>query len=126
VIDGKHQITDTTLNIFSDNAPTQVFNASNTKLDDNGKLDLNDVLQQLGNQGIGSVLIEAGPGLIGAIIESRLIDEFIIYTAPIIMGSNAKSMIQLPIDNMEDKLSLNISDLRMVGDDIRITATIKQ
>jgi diaminohydroxyphosphoribosylaminopyrimidine deaminase/5-amino-6-(5-phosphoribosylamino)uracil reductase len=41
------------------------------------------------------------------------------------MGSNAKSMIQLPIDNMEDKLSLNISDLRMVGDDIRITATIK-
>jgi diaminohydroxyphosphoribosylaminopyrimidine deaminase/5-amino-6-(5-phosphoribosylamino)uracil reductase len=125
VIDGKHQITDTALNIFSDNAPTQVFNTSNTKLDDNGKLDLNDVLQQLGNQGIGSVLLEAGPGLIGAMIESRLIDEFIIYTAPILMGSNAKSMIQLPIDNMKDKLSLNISDLRMVGNDIRITATIK-
>lgn len=124
VIDGKHQITDTTLNIFSDEAPTQVFNPDNTPLASSGKLDLRAVLQQLGHQGINSILLEAGPGLIGAMIEYQLIDEFIIYTAPLLMGSSAHSMIQLPIDTMSQALRLTISDVRMVGDDLRITASI--
>ncbi|SMN15450.1 Diaminohydroxyphosphoribosylaminopyrimidine deaminase / 5-amino-6-(5-phosphoribosylamino)uracil reductase [uncultured Candidatus Thioglobus sp.] len=125
VIDGKNQITNSALNIFSSDAPTQVFNTNNTQTDNNGKLDLTNILQQLGDQGINSILLEAGPGLIGAMIKNQLIDEFVIYTAPVLMGSSANSMMQLPIDHMNEKIELNISDLRMVGNDIRITATIK-
>lgn len=123
VVDSKHQITDKSLNIFSADAPTQVFNTYNTKLTNSGKIELDDVLQQLGEQGINTVLLEAGPGLVGAMIEQQLIDEFIIYTAPILMGSKANSMALLPINNLSDKINLNINDLRMVGNDIRITAS---
>ncbi|WXT99613.1 MAG: Riboflavin biosynthesis protein RibD [Catillopecten margaritatus gill symbiont] len=125
VVDGKNQITDTTLNIFSADASTQVFNPKNTKTNAIGKLDLHAVLLQLGRQGINNILLEAGPGLIGAMVEAGLIDEFVIYTAPILMGSEANSMINLPIQTMNDKLTLNISDIRMVGEDIKITATLK-
>jgi diaminohydroxyphosphoribosylaminopyrimidine deaminase / 5-amino-6-(5-phosphoribosylamino)uracil reductase len=124
IVDSKNQITDKSLNIFSEDAPTQVFNAHNTHLNNDGKIELIDVLMQLGAQGINSVLLEAGPGLIGAMIEQQLIDEFIIYTAPILMGSDANSMALLPIKSLSNKINLNISDLRMVGNDIRITATI--
>ncbi len=124
VIDGKNQIAGKTLNIFSDDAPTQIFNRENTQLNQLGKLDLYDVLAQLGGQGVNSVLLEAGPGLIGAMIEENLINEFIIYTAPVFMGSDANSMTTLPIKNMTDKINLDISDIRMVGNDIRITASI--
>jgi diaminohydroxyphosphoribosylaminopyrimidine deaminase/5-amino-6-(5-phosphoribosylamino)uracil reductase len=70
-------------------------------------------------------LLEAGPSLIGAMVTARLIDEFIIYTAPILMGSDANSMMNLSIQKMNNKLELNIQDIRMVGEDIKITATLK-
>ena len=125
VVDSKHRIMDKTLNIFSADAPTQIFNAGNTKLDATGKINLKDVLLQLGNQGINAVLLEAGPGLIGAMIDNNLVDEFIIYSAPILMGSQAHSMAQLPIQNMDDKINLSIHDVRMIDQDMRITASIK-
>jgi diaminohydroxyphosphoribosylaminopyrimidine deaminase (EC 3.5.4.26)/5-amino-6-(5-phosphoribosylamino)uracil reductase (EC 1.1.1.193) len=125
VIDSRQKITDQTLNIFSDDAPTLILNPSNSKTLENGKLDLTDALKQLGDQGINTVLLEAGPNLIGAMIEACLIDEFIIYTAPILMGSHANSMATLALGAMADKIQLQISDIRMVGDDIRITANIK-
>ena len=125
VIDSKNQITDTSLNIFNTDAPTLILNPANTKTLASGKLDLGDVLTQLGNQGINNVLLEAGPKLIGAMIKSNLIDEFIIYMAPILMGSDANSMLNLVIKNMADKIKLTIVDVRMLGDDIKITATLK-
>jgi len=125
VVDGKNQITDTTLNIFSTDAETQVFNMSNSKLNNAGKLVLSDILSQLAAQDINSVLLEAGPGLIGAMVDAGLVNEFIIYTAPILMGSDANSMMDLVIKKMDDKLSLNIQDIRMIGEDIKITAALK-
>jgi len=124
VIDGKDQIQDKSLNIFSGNAPTLILNAGNTKMLKSGKLDLDDALKHLGDQGINNALLEAGPGLVGAMIEAKLIDRFVIYTAPILMGSDANSMANLAFKNMNDKIKLNIQDIRMVGDDIKITATI--
>lgn len=124
VIDGKNKVTEKSLNIFSEDAPTQIFNNENTSLNSLGKLDLQAVLIQLGSQGINSVLLEAGPGLIGAMLKENLIDEFVIYTAPVLMGSDANSMVQLSLTNMTDKINLNISDIRMLGDDIRIIASI--
>ncbi len=125
VIDSTNKIKDKTLNIFSDDAPTLILNSTNTKILESGKLDLTDALTQLGDKGINNVLLESGPGLIGAMISSGLIDEFIIYTAPILMGSDAKSMANLNIKNMQDKIELYISDIRVIGNDIKTTATIK-
>ncbi len=124
VIDGKQQINNTEFNIFSDDAPTQVFNNSNTRVNESGKLDLTDVLTQLANQGINTLLLEAGPGLIGAMINEDLIDEFVFYVAPTLMGSSANSMMTLAIDKMSDKINLSINDIRIIDKDIRISAKI--
>jgi len=125
VIDSQQQITDQTFNIFSDDAPTLLLNPGNSKILKNGKIDLADALKQLGKQGINTVLLEAGPNLIGAMIEAKLVDELVIYTAPLLMGSNANSMATLALNTMENKIQLDLSDIRMVGNDIRITANIK-
>jgi riboflavin biosynthesis pyrimidine reductase len=76
---------------------TKIFNSGNTQRNNAGKLDLHHVLEQLAQQNINSVLLESGPKLIGAMVEAGLVDEFILYPAPLLMGSNATSMIQLII-----------------------------
>ncbi|MCS5586252.1 MAG: bifunctional diaminohydroxyphosphoribosylaminopyrimidine deaminase/5-amino-6-(5-phosphoribosylamino)uracil reductase RibD [Gammaproteobacteria bacterium] len=125
VIDSQQQVTDQALNIFSNDTPTLILNPSNSTTLNNDKIDLTNALKQLGDQGINTVLLEAGPNLIGAMIETNLINEFIIYTAPTLMGSNANSMATLALDAMTDKIQLKFNDIRMVGNDIRITANIK-
>jgi diaminohydroxyphosphoribosylaminopyrimidine deaminase/5-amino-6-(5-phosphoribosylamino)uracil reductase len=124
VVDSNDLIKDKSLNIFSGDAKTKIFNNKNTKIIQSGKLDLKDVLHKLANIGINYVLLEAGPGLVGAMIEAKLIDEFVIYTAPILMGEDANTMNNLTIKAMSDKIKLSISDIRMVGEDIKITATL--
>lgn len=37
------------------------------------------------------------------------------------MGSNARPLLNLPIENMADKIPLRIVDTRMVGSDMRMT-----
>lgn len=58
-------------------------------------------------------------------LEAGLIDEYIIYTAPVILGSNASSMINIPLNKMSEKIELNILDIRQIGSDIKIRATLK-
>ena len=124
VIDGKNQLSDSKFNIFSDAAPTLLLTPKNAKLDARGKIDLVSVLQNLADKEINSVLLEAGPGLVGAMLAQHLIDEFVLYTAPILMGSKANSFVSLPLETMNDKIALNIKDIRLVGDDLKITANI--
>ena len=125
VIDSNNQIIDKSLNIFSSDAGTLILNNSNSEILSNGKLDLKSALRQLGKKGINTLLLEAGSGLNGAMLEAGLIDEYIIYTAPVILGSNASSMINIPLNKMSEKIELNILDIRQIGSDIKIRATLK-
>ncbi len=76
---------------------------------------------------INEVLLEAGSTLSGEMLQAGLIDELIVYLAPTLLGPDAKSLFQLPmIKNMKDRISLNFSDIRTIGQDIRIKATINR
>ena len=125
IIDSSNQITDDSLNIFSNDAETLIINSNNCKTLKNGKINLKSALKLLGEMGINSVLLEAGSGLNGAMQEAGLIDELVIYTAPVLLGSEATSMIQLPIGNMKNKVKLKITDCRQIGVDMKITAGFK-
>jgi len=122
VIDSGNRITNQKLNIFSSEASTIVLNSNNSSVLSNGKIDLNAVLIKLGEMGINNLLVEAGSGLNGAMLEAGLIDEYIIYTAPIILGSDAQPMIQIPLTKMAEKINLDIVDIRNIGEDIKIKA----
>ncbi len=122
IIDSSNSITDKSLNIFSSDAETLILNPTNSKILKNGKIDLKSALIKLGEIGINNVLLESGSGLNGAMMESSLIDEFIIYTAPVILGSDAQAMIELPFKKMSEKISLKILELTQVANDLKIRA----
>ena len=125
VVDSNNIITNKSLNIFSSDANTLILNNNNSEILANGKLDLKSALKKLGEMGINNLLLEAGSGLNGAMTEAGLIDEFIIYTAPLILGSDANPMIEIPLKKMSDKIKLNIVEVSQIGCDIKIRASIK-
>jgi diaminohydroxyphosphoribosylaminopyrimidine deaminase/5-amino-6-(5-phosphoribosylamino)uracil reductase len=125
VIDSNNQITNKNLKVFSDDAETLVINSDNCDSTANGKVNLKAALLKLGKMGINTVLVEAGSGLNGALQQAKLIDELVIYTAPVLLGSGATSMMQLPLTEMSNKIKLKISDCRQIGVDMKITASFE-
>jgi diaminohydroxyphosphoribosylaminopyrimidine deaminase/5-amino-6-(5-phosphoribosylamino)uracil reductase len=85
-----------------------------------------EVLAVLGEREINDVLVEAGPLLTGYLLEKDLVDELVIYQSPHIMGSNTRGMFQTPSwTALADRRQLDISDVRRVGEDTRITASFR-
>jgi len=90
-----------------------------------GAVDLGPLLRHLARREINEVLVEAGPTLSGALLQAGLVDEIILYLAPHLMGGEARGLFRLRgLARMEDRIALEICDLRMVGPDLRITAMI--
>lgn len=90
------------------------------------RIDLGRLLDILGEREINEVLLETGATLSGAMLQNKLIDELIIYIAPLILGNNARGLFQLPgLEQLAQGYQLEISDVRAVGHDWRITTRIK-
>jgi diaminohydroxyphosphoribosylaminopyrimidine deaminase/5-amino-6-(5-phosphoribosylamino)uracil reductase len=88
-----------------------------------GLLDLSLVLQELAGRGVNDLLVEAGPTIAGQLLEQDLVDEFVIYQAPHILGSETMGMFSTPSWNeLADRQTLVITDVAQVGNDTRITA----
>lgn len=86
-----------------------------------GQVDLNALLCELAQRNITEVLVEAGQGLNGAMLQANLIDEFIFYYAPKLLGSAAQSMLAIQeLTSMQQATDLQLLDVRQVGQDIRI------
>ena len=89
------------------------------------RLDLAAVLQYLGTLEMNEVHLEAGATLCGSLLQARLIDELVIYMASHLMGNAARGLLALPgLESMDQRIQLSINDIRAVGDDWRITATV--
>jgi diaminohydroxyphosphoribosylaminopyrimidine deaminase/5-amino-6-(5-phosphoribosylamino)uracil reductase len=88
-----------------------------------GRVALPAVLASLAERGVNDVLVEAGPTLAGALLDAELVDELVIYQAPHIMGSETRRLVATPgWQALDQRLALDVVDLRRVGRDIRITA----
>ena len=106
-------------------APTHVFTPDNVALTEDGKCDLSAVLDILAQQGINSVWVEAGAGLVGALLDARLIDELIIYQAPLLLGAAGKDAVDMTeLTQMDQRIELDIVDTRKVGQDIKHTCHV--
>ena len=90
-----------------------------------GGVDLRALLQQLAAREVNECLVEAGPILCGSLMQAELIDEIVVYFAPHLMGSDSRPLFHLPgLKAMEDRVGLDIIDVRAVGTDWRIIAKI--
>ena len=91
------------------------------------QLDLTLLMRKLAEHGINHIWVEAGAGLAGGLLDAQLVDCLILYQAPNLMGADSRSLMNLsPLTAMVQVIDLNITDIRMVDCDVKITATVKR
>ncbi len=94
---------------------------------ENGRLNLTSVMTFLAKQEINEIMVEAGPTLCGALMQADLIDELVIYMAPILMGDNARGLLSLPgLERMSDCIKLEIVDICAIGCDWKMQIKIER
>ncbi len=132
ILDRQHQLTPE-LRLYQDGGEVMTVSAQGqssllVSLSADGRLDLHDLLQQLAQvHNINHIWVEAGATLAAALIEQGLVDELILYLAPKLMGADGRGVVNLlGLERMEQAVDLVLSDVRMVGSDMRITAQIKK
>jgi diaminohydroxyphosphoribosylaminopyrimidine deaminase/5-amino-6-(5-phosphoribosylamino)uracil reductase len=86
-----------------------------------GKVDLPALLRFLAEQGHNDILVESGARLAAAFVETGLVNELVLYCAPTLLGSNARPLLALPLDSMQQQIRWHWQDIRMVGQDLRLT-----
>lgn len=87
-----------------------------------GRVDLPALMHELGRRGLNEIHAEAGATLNGALLEAGLVDEWIAYTAPVVMGADARGLFNLPpLADMAQRRHFKLHDTRMVGGDLRLT-----
>lgn len=90
----------------------------------NERLDLHAVMDFLAGQQINELLVEAGSVLNGALLAEGLVDEYVIYMAPCILGDQGRGLFNLPgLQQMKDKKQLKLRDTRQIGQDLKLTYT---
>jgi diaminohydroxyphosphoribosylaminopyrimidine deaminase/5-amino-6-(5-phosphoribosylamino)uracil reductase len=94
---------------------------------DGSRLDLAAVMAYLGRMEINELHLEAGATLSGALLAAGWVDELLVYLAPHLLGDAARGLFILPgLERMEQRIGLSIGDIRAVGRDWRISATVNR
>ena len=82
-------------------------------------LDLAAALALLAARGINEAQVEAGPTLCGALFAAGLVDELLLYVAPVLLGDSARPLLALPpLVDMTASWKLRVVEQRQVGDDM--------
>ncbi len=90
---------------------------------DDQRVDLECLLRLLAEREVNEIMLETGAVLAGSYMAAGLIDELVVYIAPHLMGAGARGLLEIPgLERMQDRVDLEIMDLRQVGKDLRITA----
>lgn len=90
------------------------------------EVDLRALLGKLAEAGCNEVLLEAGPTLAGSFLRQDLFDELTLFMAPKIMGSTARALFELPLEELADAPQLRIEEITAVGSDWCIRAVPQQ
>ena len=57
----------------------------------------------------------------GAFLQQELAQRWVCYMAPKLMGSSARPVLDFPLHHMHESRALELTDLRAIGQDIRMT-----
>lgn len=86
-----------------------------------GRFDLEAVLRMLAERGVNEVQLEAGATLAGAFVAEGLVDELLLYVAPLVLGAGARPLFEgLDIVDMAHRHAFELVDTRRIGDDLRL------
>jgi len=85
-----------------------------------GRVDLLAMLRELGRRQINELHVEAGAGLSGALLRNGLVDEILLYLAPVWLGPGMPSLDLPELDRLDQTLRWRIEDLARIGEDVRL------
>ena len=86
------------------------------------KVDLSAMLDDMGQRAYNEVHIEAGHKLNGSLLSTGLVDELLIYIAPVLLGAG-QPMAALPLlEKIDHAKSWTFTDHTLVGADLRVLA----
>jgi diaminohydroxyphosphoribosylaminopyrimidine deaminase/5-amino-6-(5-phosphoribosylamino)uracil reductase len=109
-------------------APAAVANVTRLRLglDAVGQFDLNELLHTLANGQINMLWVEAGSTLATSFWRQNLLDELVLYQAPMLLGADAQPMLQAGgLTQLAQAPRWQWQDVRQMGDDLRLTALLK-
>jgi diaminohydroxyphosphoribosylaminopyrimidine deaminase/5-amino-6-(5-phosphoribosylamino)uracil reductase len=86
-------------------------------------VDLVAMLKELGSDGVLSLLVEGGPTLAGSVLASGLVNEIVLYLGAKIARGVGQPVVAGTFETISDALDVQITDVTMLGTDVRITAT---
>jgi len=87
-----------------------------------GKVDLPELMRELGRREINELHVEAGFKLNGSLVREGCVDELLVYLAPSLIGKGQGMFALGPLDDLAHKQSLRFHDITPVGEDVRILA----
>ncbi|MCU1425405.1 MAG: ribD [Microbacteriaceae bacterium] len=80
------------------------------------------ILEELFGRGIRRAYVEAGPRLASAFVTAGLVDEYLVYLAPILLGGPRTALGDIGVDTIADRRPLSITGIEVLGDDLLVTA----
>jgi len=84
--------------------------------------DLDVVLAGLFDRDIRRVYVEGGPTLASAFIAAGLVDEYLIYLAPTLLGGSRTAIGDIGVASIGDQRRLTITAVEHLGDDLLLVA----
>lgn len=82
---------------------------------------LTDLLDELGSRGVLQLLVEGGPTLARSFHDEDLVDRFVVYVAPALLGSGARPLLAGPgAATIDDAWRGTFGDIARVGEDLRV------
>ncbi|MDI1270189.1 MAG: bifunctional diaminohydroxyphosphoribosylaminopyrimidine deaminase/5-amino-6-(5-phosphoribosylamino)uracil reductase RibD [Polaromonas sp.] len=93
--------------------------------DSGGKVDLAAMLRDLAVREVNEVHVEAGHKLNGSLIREGLVDEFLVYLAPKLIGQGSGMANFGPITELSQAVDLEFRSTDRLGSDLRIVARVR-
>ena len=86
-----------------------------------GRVDLVALMAELARRGVSEIHGEAGATLNGALLQAGLVDEWLAYFAPLVLGHSARGLFDFPaLADMADRRGFSLLDATRVGADLRL------
>lgn len=92
--------------------------------DGHGQVDLAAMFESMIEYELNEIHVEAGQTLNGALIRAGLVDEFLIYLGPTMLGLGADMARFGPLDLLSDAMKLEFQSVDRVGPDLRVLARV--
>jgi diaminohydroxyphosphoribosylaminopyrimidine deaminase/5-amino-6-(5-phosphoribosylamino)uracil reductase len=92
---------------------------------DNGKVELFRLMEELARRELNEIHVEAGTKLNGSLLQAGVVDELLVYLAPSVIGDSGRGMFHLPeLIDLSQTTALKIREVERIGEDLRILARL--